>query len=63
MIGVIEKTPLASLVPLGNGYFRGQGRYLNRQVRFVVRLTKNGRVLVCKATELPATPALKEVLS
>lgn len=62
MIGVIEKAKIADLAPLGNGYFRGQGNYFNRQVRFVVRLTKEGRVLVCQTTSLPAN-LLMEVLS
>ena len=56
MTGVITATPIAELVPLGNGYFRGERQTANRIVRFVVRLTPNGRVLVSQASERATNP-------
>lgn len=51
MIGVIERTPLADLIPLGEGFFKGEGVSGNRHVRFVIRLSKDGRVFVARVTE------------
>ncbi|WP_158499515.1 MULTISPECIES: hypothetical protein [Marinobacter] len=49
MIGVIEKTPIADLIPLGKGLFRGEGELGNQTIRFLIRLGKDGRVYVLRA--------------
>jgi len=49
MIGVIEKTPIADLIPLGKGLFRGEGEQGNQTIRFLIRLDKDGRVYVLRA--------------
>lgn len=49
MFGVIERTPIADLIPLGEGLFRGEGESGNQIVRFLIRLGKDGRVYVLRA--------------
>lgn len=51
MIGVIERTPIADLIPLGNGLYKGQGVSGIREVRFLIRLSKNGQVFVIRVIE------------
>jgi hypothetical protein len=51
MIGVIERTPIAELIPLGHGFFKGEGALGHRLVRFVIRLSNDGQVFVIRVTE------------
>jgi len=49
MFDLINKTPIASLIPLGDGMFEGNAQSGNRTLSFVVKMTGQGQVLVKKA--------------
>jgi|DeeseametMP0441B_FD_contig_21_3353403_length_629_multi_4_in_0_out_0_2 hypothetical protein len=49
MINLIENTPIADLIPLGNGLFKGEAQDGNRTLSFVISMTRLGNVIVKSA--------------
>lgn len=49
MFNLIESTPIAELIPLGNGLFKGEAQDGNRVLSFVILMTNQGSIIVKRA--------------
>lgn len=49
MFNLIENTPIAELIPLGKGLFKGEAQDGNRVLSFVICMTNRGNIIVKRA--------------